>query len=183
MIACTLWWLVGRPASLPMLVSAAPLTGNALVETLLWGLLPVLPLLAGFATLFYVNWRPLRELRETLGHGLRALFPTNRNFDILLVSLAAGVGEELLFRGFLQGWLTESFGLAAGVLLASLAFALAHSLSWAYAIFAFLAGLFFAYLFFASGSLVAVILTHGIYDYFAILYYLRRWQPQTQVQG
>lgn len=68
-------------------------------------------------------------------------------------SLDAGLGEELLFRGFIQSELSNRMGPAAGLLSASFLFGMLHMLNpgqsenTAYAGFATTAGIYFGYLF------------------------------------
>jgi len=100
-----------------------------------------------------------RQLLDLVGRlDLKALNP-------LWISLSAGVGEELLFRGALQP--------IVGLWWASLIFTLAHfrsgqfrSMNWQKLIYAtsvFIAGLFLGYVFLEFG-LIAAIVTHAIAD-------------------
>ncbi len=139
-----------------------------------WGLGGTLPLVLVFAVLLRVSWSPVRNLMEMLRDTLGALFRRSRPVDILAVSAMAGWGEELLFRGFLYGWMRGWGGVEVALVLSSILFGLAHFLSPAYAAFAFLAGIYFGLLYEWSGSLLAPILAHGLYDFIAISYYLYR---------
>jgi len=104
---------------------------------------------------------------------LRPVFTTATRVDIVLVSLAAGLGEELLFRGAVQ--------VEFGVVAASLLFGLAHvwgrdSLvfgGWVVAMGFGLGGL--AHL---GGGLLAPIVAHVVYDAAAIAYI--HWDATTR---
>ncbi len=104
----------------------------------------------------------IERLRPVLGTVLRDL-PW---WGISLLSLAAGFGEEILFRGVLQPWI--------GLYLASLIFGLLHALSLGFFLFATAMGLYLGGLYHASGALLVPILAHAVYDVFA-LYMLRRF--------
>ena len=56
-----------------------------------------------------------------------SLFANMTPYHALLISLAAGFGEELAYRGLLMGWLSRRVPMAAAVLLQAAVFGLAHS--------------------------------------------------------
>lgn len=91
--------------------------------------------------------------------------------QILLVSVLAGIGEELLFRGVIQ----SEFGIHVSVLL----FALLHfgpEIRRFYLVFLvyLIFGYLFSGLFLISGGLLAPIVCHALYDYLAIRWLERR---------
>ena len=141
-------------------------------RSLVWGGVATLPLLVVFAAMLRSPWKVLVRLMEMLGTALRTLFAASRPVDILLVSIMAGVGEELLFRGFLYAWFRDLAGPTPALLGSSFLFGMAHFVSPAYAIFAGLAGIYFGWLFEASGDVLTPMIAHGLYDFLAISYYL-----------
>lgn len=81
------------------------------------------------------------------------------------VSTTAGVGEELIFRGYLLWYGTILAGLPASVIGTSLLFGIAHGYQSRFGvIFASLAGLMLAGAYVASGSLVLAMFIHATYD-------------------
>ncbi|MFN8644429.1 MAG: CPBP family intramembrane glutamic endopeptidase [Candidatus Binatia bacterium] len=157
-----LGWLGASMAQVPVRFGARPLVSVAvgvgvaamLAAVNLWTL-----------TAPVAAFRPLRAAVEDL------LVPTFGRFapgQILLVSLAAGVGEELCFRG----WLQPVFGAVA----AALAFGAAHVAgvrtlalgAWATAMGLVLGGLVGP-----TGGLGASMTAHACYDMLAFQY-LRR---------
>nr|WP_282594603.1 CPBP family intramembrane glutamic endopeptidase [Halomarina salina] len=102
---------------------------------------------------------------------------------IPLSVLVVAPGEELLYRGLVQGWLRQSFGPAVAIGVASVLFATIHV--WGYAgtplpslvatlaIVAFLA-VFLGALYEYSGNLLVPVLVHGLYN--ALQFLLAYWQ-------
>ncbi len=119
----------------------------------------------------------LRQLRQIVQAEVVPLFRGTSTTGLLAISVAAGVGEEVLFRGFLQSAITDAWGPAGGVWIglvaASLVFGVCHSLCVAYAVLASAMGLLLGALYVATGSLVAPVTTHVAYDFLALLYLLR----------
>ena len=97
---------------------------------------------------------------------------------LFAIACAAGVGEEFLFRGFLQQTVAEWWGLPAGpwiaLAIASVAFGICHSLCAEYAVYATVMGLALGGLLLATGHLLAPMVMHAVYDGLALLY-LVRW--------
>lgn len=159
--------------------------GAALLERPLWsqfagtgrdlwiGTVATVPALAAFYLAQRSTWPPLARLREVLDEVLPQWFAGCSWPQLALLSVLAGVGEEALFRGLLQGWLTDTLGVGLGLLLASVAFGLCHALTPAYAVAATLMGAYLGGLYLWSGSLLAPALTHALYDFAALLWLLR----------
>jgi len=87
------------------------------------------------------------------------------SWQIVVVSVAAGVGEELFFRG----WLQPVFGLTA----ASVAFGLAHvagSRMLAFGVWAAGMGVVMGGLALATGGILAPVTAHACYDVLAFHY-------------
>jgi len=97
--------------------------------------------------------------------------------------LLAGLGEEMLFRGVVQQALANWIGSPAGVWIAlgiaAVLFALAHSITVAYAVLAGLIGLYLGGIWLVSDNLLVPITTHALYDFMVLLYLVRvRAQPE-----
>lgn len=92
---------------------------------------------------------------------------------LVALSVVAGVGEELLFRGALQGWLAGSFGQMAAIAVASLLFGLVHYISFAYFLVATGLGLLLGTAYALSDSLALVMIWHAVYDMIALYCLLR----------
>jgi len=137
------------------------------------------PMFALLGWLSYSSRPPLVEIREFLE---ARLAPTMRHWTVaqlLLLSLVAGLAEETLFRDLIQGTLTEHFNPVIGVLAGSVLFGLCHAISKTYAVIAFLIGAYLGLVWLWSGSLVAPVVAHALYDFIALVYLLRYRQPGT----
>jgi hypothetical protein len=137
------------------------------LDGLLWGLgatLPTLVLAFAFTSPLARRLRFLRRIHERvceiLGPAVRAWSAQ----EILLLSAAAGIGEEILFRGVLQG-----LSATHGLWISSLVFGLLHALTPAYFVLATALGFYLGWLHGATGNLLAPILVHAIYDTVALL--------------
>lgn len=86
------------------------------------------------------------------------------------LGLAAGFGEEMLFRGVLQWELASRFGDTVALGVTSIVFGLLHAVTPLYAIFAALASIYFGWLYQSAGNLAVPIVTHAIYDVGALLW-------------
>lgn len=115
-------------------------------------------------------------LRDSLETHLEQLhrFACDYSWPVLIaLAVFAGVGEELLFRGAIQGWLTQHVPGAVAVLAASVLFGLVHYLSFTYFIVATGLGLVLGTAYLLTDSLLLVMVWHGVYDMIA-LYSLRQ---------
>lgn len=139
----------------------------------LLGVSSALPLLAFFAWLLQSEYPPFVEIRDFLEHFVSRLFGKWNIFQLAILSLAAGVGEEILFRGVLQVGVGNMTSPLTGVLVACFAFALCHAMTAAYFITTLVIGAYLSLVWYAAGNLIAPIVTHAVYDFIALIFYLR----------
>lgn len=102
-------------------------------------------------------------------HRVSGIFSGYSLVHIACVAALAGVGEELLFRGFLQTWLGNHFAITWAILVASIIFGLLHYLSHAYFISVTLMSAAFGVAYYVTDSLLMVMVWHGVYDFIALL--------------
>ena len=60
-----------------------------------------------------------------------------------------------------------------GILIASLIFGLAHYLSIAYFIYAFITGIYLGLIYHVTGNLFIVMIIHALYDFIALVFLVR----------
>lgn len=94
-------------------------------------------------------------------------------FVLFLLSVFAGAGEELLFRGAVQGWLAEHTNTPVALMVASVLFGLVHYASFTYFVVATVLGFVLGLAYALSDSLVLVMVWHSVYDMIALYCLLR----------
>ncbi|CAM9897233.1 unnamed protein product, partial [Heterosigma akashiwo] len=88
----------------------------------------------------------------------------------LLLSIAAGVGEEVLFRGLLQNGVGIKLGQSIGLAVASIIFGLLHNVTPVYALIATIYGFYFGFIYLATGNLAIPMIGHAFYDLVALIH-------------
>jgi len=135
---------------------------------LLIAALATLPLWWMLQRLSRMKSAAVKNLYRWIEVQVRSMFAGASTLQLALISLLAGLGEELLFRGVMQPALQMATGGLGGLILASLLFGMAHWLNAAYVAFAFLMGLYLGLLYWLTGNLVIPIIVHGAYDFLAL---------------
>ena len=143
------------------------------VEVMLWGIAGCIPMLLGFWVCLRWPWGPLKPIKEFSDRIIRPIFRPCTLADLALISLVAGIGEEMLFRGVLQTLLCGQLDTWLGIVLASLIFGLMHPFSAAYVVLATGVGIYLGWIFVLTDNLLTVILIHGLYDFAALVYFAR----------
>lgn len=172
--------LVAEALLIPLALGLALLLGEApwtefhwSPGTLVLAIAATVPLIAGLTLFGTYGPAWFRELESLVRPAVEMLFRGRGRGVVILAALLAGFGEELLFRGVLQAWLTEPVGAWPALVAAAVVFGLMHAVSRAYFVVATVMGLYLGALYLFSGSLLLVCLVHALYDWFAIEYVLR----------
>jgi uncharacterized protein len=121
---------------------------------------------------------PWRAIRAAVDEVLVPTFVGLSRAQIVVLSLAAGIGEELFFRGFLQP--------LAGVVAAALAFGAAHvagARMVSFGVWAAGMGLILGGLAVITGGIVASITAHACYDVLAFNYLSAEGRRRTTSTG
>jgi len=156
------WWLFGSPFYFK-------LDANMRV----WGVVLVLGLPLALLAVLVTSPRILRRVgflrriyKDLRDSAIGEFIMSSNGYVFLMLSLAAGFSEELLFRGVAQAKM--------GLWLSALLFGLLHALSWAYFVITTLIGIYFGWMFeFTNGNLFIPSFLHAAYD-FAVLLLLRK---------
>jgi uncharacterized protein len=168
-----LGWLLGRPPLETFQWNSAAVG---------WGILATIPLVLMFLGMLRWPIGPLARVKEFCENEVVPLMSGCAWSDIALVSLSAGVGEEMLFRGVVQaaitGWLYNHshqawWGVPCGVGLASILFGICHPISLPYAVSAAILGIYLGTVWILTGNLLTVMVTHALYDFAALSYLLQ----------
>ncbi|KAF6003692.1 hypothetical protein F1559_004559 [Cyanidiococcus yangmingshanensis] len=146
-------------------------TNWADVAALRDGVLYTLPFSAVFFSLDVLPIQAVRELKRFTEIAVKRIFGKRNALETLLFCAAAGIGEEALFRGAIQGLMDQYVGIIPlSVAVSALAFGVAHSANAAYFALSAMAGAFFASQYeLADHNLAAPSVTHCLYDWITIL--------------
>jgi membrane protease YdiL (CAAX protease family) len=150
------------------------------------GLGLALPLLAGLAVVLTLPLGPLRRLRDDSMRLIGPLFRHAGPLTLVVIAMAAGFGEELLFRGVLQPvaeagcvrLMPAPWAMGAAICLVSVVFAAFHGLSRSYFVLAFLVSVYLGFSVVLLRNLVPAMVAHGVYDLVALVYLVRRNRSQ-----
>ena len=148
---------------------------------IIWPLASLYGLLAGWLSYLLLlklhQWVGSSDLVNKLAlHQIYRVFRPYTWPRLVLLAIAAGLGEELLFRAALQGGLSQYLGPWVALVLASLLFGLAHYLSLVYFLFATGFGLLLGLGYLLTESFLFVATWHAVYDALALC--LLRYRPQ-----
>ena len=165
LLALVLGWLFGSP----------PLTQVRWeLPALGWGVLGTVPPLLVVMLSIYFDFKPVARLAELIEDKFLPFLRDASTLDMAVISLFAGVGEEALFRGAIQGAVSNVTGPWTGLIVASTLFGLAHFVTRTYATFAALFGLYLGWVAFAQDNLLTPIIVHALYDFVVLRYMIAR---------
>lgn len=142
-------------------------------DAIMWGFISTIPMVVLLLSIEHWPVGPLRDLKRVCDETLVPLFSNCRWWHFAVISILAGLGEELLFRGLIQTSLVDWLGTWPGIVAAGLLFGLAHPMSKAYIVAAAVIGIYLGWLFVATGNLLTPIITHALYDMVALVYLSR----------
>lgn len=163
-LAAVLGWLLGR----------SPLEGFAWrAWDVALGVLFALPMYAAFRLALRWPVGPFGRIKRFFDEEIAPLLAGRPVSDLALICVAAGVGEEMLFRGLLQGVLARWVGTSGALALASVLFGVLHPISRAYVVMAGLLGAYLGAVWIVNGNLLTVIVAHALYDFLALRDLLR----------
>jgi membrane protease YdiL (CAAX protease family) len=166
-----------------LIVRSHPLTTFAWdADAAFNGVLAAIPMVAMFAAILRWPVGPLRGIKEYFDDELAPALSGCEWPDLAVLSVAAAVGEEMLFRGVIQGALSRLLGPAAGVVLASVVFGLLHPVSLSYMTVAALLGACLGVVWLISGNLLTVMVAHALYDFvaLAVLHHMRSTADESE---
>jgi uncharacterized protein len=163
--------LVLIAAAIGLMVEGTPFPFSLTLDAtgMLWGLVGTVPLGAlAFALTSPLarQWPPIQRIYEKVTEILGSALLGLGVMDLLLLAAAAGIGEEVLFRGVLQTVL--------GIWATSIVFGLLHALTPTYFLLAAGIGVYLGFLMQYTDNLLAPILVHWIYDSIALILIQRR---------
>lgn len=152
-----------------------------------YGLIATLPLIVLLILFECFPPRWLSRLKDSVDRHVMPLIENLSLGEFLLLALFAGVGEELVFRGLVQTWLEEWLPdampggpVVVSIIIAGVCFGACHWINDQYAWMAAIVGMYLGAEFVLVDHLLAPIVTHACYDFFALWYLTaRRKRPTT----
>jgi len=160
-LGLAIWWFSGR--AIENFVSV-DLTQVALGIAIGAGLSAVV------GVFFYSFPKISEQLVRAQGHNLKFLENRLGFGAIIVISIGAGVGEEALFRAGLMTIASDYMAITLAIILSSVLFALIHFAKPVISAIIFVIGAFFAVIYWQTGSLLAVMIGHALYDVYALWY-------------
>lgn len=151
-------------------------------EAVAWGVVATFPPLLGAWWCAHAKWGPFLRLMREVEERLIPLFADCSRFELAVISLLAGLGEEGLFRGVIQTILSDWLDRWGALLATSMLFGLGHFITPTYTVLAGLLGLYLGGLFMAYDNLLLVIVVHALYDFAALIYLIGRQKQQATVR-
>lgn len=126
------------------------------------------PLVVMLMWIMASRWRPIEAFRTSQLRFFREIGFRLTPLRSALLSLAAGVGEELLFRGVLQTSAARYWPIAVAIVIPNVLFGALHARTAAYAVAAGLVGVYLGALYWLTAGLTAPIVAHALYDFIAL---------------
>jgi len=152
-----------------------------------WGLAATLPMLGAVWLSLKSRFGPLRHLLRVVDDLLVPMFRGLPLIELAGISLLAGLGEEMLFRGLIQQAVADGFDTPQGawvaLVAASVLFGLAHRVTNTYAVLAGLIGFYLGGLWMLTDNLLVPIVAHAMYDFVVLVYLVHiRKPPESSAQ-
>jgi len=141
------------------------------------GVLATLPMLVLLVIVLHASGPAFVRMRAFLEEILAPAIRKSSLVALLGLSLAAGMGEEWLFRGVLQSGLLnwwDRVPAPLGILVVAILFGVCHWITHLYFLLATMTGIYLGWLYWVTGSLVEPILAHVLYDFIALLVIARQ---------
>lgn len=159
-----------------------------IISGVLYGCLAAIPILIFIEAVRRLPWEPVRELERLTDDSLIKTLLKLRPGELVVISVCAGIGEELLFRGWMLPWLAGSAGgdptqfeFVLALVASSVAFGLMHPITKLYVVLAALMGVYFGVLMLWSGNLLVPIAAHAAYDAVQLILTARQSDAESQV--
>jgi membrane protease YdiL (CAAX protease family) len=171
MVAILLGWTLG-PSARELVPELSAVDWWPVASGLLYGCLAAIPMLVVIELIRRIPWEPIQQLERLADDGMFKVLLELRPSELIVISICAGVGEELLFRGWLMYWVMQGADVAiptevvlvVALLVSSVIFGLFHPITPLYVVLATLMGLYFGALVLVTGNLLVPIAAHATYD-------------------
>lgn len=147
-------------------------------NAVMYGILGALPLFLLFLVLQQLPYVSVQKIRNVLFETLGPSMHRYNWADLLVIAVIAGVSEEILFRGVIQPWIEDSWGMMTGLIACSLLFGLVHAVTLLYAILAASVGIYLGLVldYESERNLLIPIVIHSVYDFLAFIVIVKMYR-------
>ena len=147
-------------------------------SAILFGLFGTLPLFLIFLAMEHIPHTSVKKIRQVL---IETLGPNMHRYnwaDFFILATIAGVSEEILFRGVIQPWMENSWGMTAGLIGSNIIFGLVHAVTPLYAVLAMSVGIYLGLFLDYGGerNLLTPIVIHAVYDFLAFMAIMKTYR-------
>ena len=166
------WWPASTAEARRENFRATKLSAGVWAWSLVAALAVVVVLQSGLVVTFRLVEFPAEEWAS--GIDLSAIPPWMAWTLVIIVSMTAGITEEVGFRGYMQVLLEKRYGPAAGIAIVSIMFMVLHlNQAWAppVLILLILIGAMWGIMAYTSGSLLPAMISHSVADIFNFSYW------------
>jgi len=149
-------------------------------NALLYGLFGTLPLFLIFLAMEQMPFPSVQNIRQLLIDTLAPSLYRHHWADLFILAVIAGVSEEVLFRGVIQPWMENSWGMTAGLIASNILFGLVHAITPLYAVLAASIGIYLGLFLDYGGerNLMTPIVIHSVYDFLAFLVIMKTYRSK-----
>lgn len=147
-------------------------------NSVLYGLYGTLPLFLIFLAMQSLPIPAVQQIRQILIDTLAPGLYRSHWTDLFILAVIAGVSEEVLFRGVIQPWMENSWGMTTGLIVSNILFGLVHAITPLYAVLATSVGIYLGLFLDYGGerNLVTPIVIHAVYDFLAFLVIMKSYR-------
>jgi membrane protease YdiL (CAAX protease family) len=147
-------------------------------NAVIYGLLGTVPLFLIFLAMEHMTNSSVQKVRQVLLETLGSSLHQYNWADLFILATIAGVSEELLFRGVIQPWMENSWGMTVGLIASNIVFGLVHAITPLYAVLATCVGIYLGLFLDYGGerNLLTPMVIHGTYDFLAFLSIMKTYR-------
>lgn len=145
-----------------------------------FGVLGTLPLFVLFLASEHLANESVQAIKKMLLETLCPNLYKHHWTDLLILAAIAGISEEALFRGLLQPWLEQAWGMNTGLIASGILFGLVHAVTPLYTLLATIISIYLGLSLDYGGSrnLLTPIIIHSLYDFLVFLVLMKTYKAQ-----
>jgi membrane protease YdiL (CAAX protease family) len=153
-------------------------------SALIIGTLAALPMFLVFLLSVKLPFQAFQQINQFLLDEVGPRIANGTIWELLILSIFIGLGEELVFRGVLQSWSTQ-YGVVFAIILTNMIFGILHSITRLYVVVATLMGVYLSLLLvlFSPQNLLIPITTHTVYDFLCFLMVIHIYRKQQPAEN